>query len=99
MRNRSQPAISVRRIASVRICRYSGTRRFTHENSTLFKARKTVKLMVYPTANPMVCAVDAYDRFAGDNRVNAHPSTAISDEVGIVFNLLFACGDAESHLE
>ena len=44
----------------------------------LFNAKKTVKLIVYPTANPIVWAVDAYDRFGGDNRVNAHPSTAIS---------------------
>lgn len=63
----------------------SGQHRLRHsktayENSILFNAKKTVKLIVYPTANPIVWAVDAYDRFGGDNRVNAHPSTAISTE-------------------
>jgi hypothetical protein len=45
----------------------------THVNSTLLKARKTVKEAKKPEFKPIVWQVDAYDRFSGDRSVSAQP--------------------------
>lgn len=43
------------------------------ENSTLLKARKTVKLRALPMPIPIVWAVDAYERLGWERRVRAQP--------------------------
>ncbi len=73
----TKPAIAISDAAISNVASISKVR-VTNEKSTLFRVRNPVKLIVYPTCNPIVCAVDAYDRFRGERRVSAHPSTAIS---------------------
>jgi hypothetical protein len=55
----------------------------THEKSTLLKARNTVKLEAVPIPNPMVCAVEAYERFGAESSVRAHPARHVSDQANI----------------
>src|SRR5271169_4639574 len=53
-------------------------RKYLFANSGLLNARNTVNDKKYPVFNPIVCAVEAYDKLSTDNRVNAHPTLAIS---------------------
>lgn len=49
-------------------------RKYRLAKSGALKARKTVWDMNVPAVRPTVCAVEAYERFAGDMRVRAHPN-------------------------
>lgn len=51
-------------------------RKYLFANSGLLNARNTVNDRKYPVFNPIVCAVEAYDKLSTDNKVNAHPTLA-----------------------
>ena len=58
----------------------------TYENASLLRARNTVKDAKKPVFKPIVWQVDAKDRFSGDKRVKAQPSTAMSIAKGRINN-------------